>query len=157
MSAPPTTLDRSLASFRSLVRSVFPALRYFGRYRYAVHGATATTFDGIPVDATVAPKLPTGVPYAQALAGSSCIPTQGTIAHVMFADGDPGQPVCVGFEGGGSSSVVNVPAGAVNLADAQNPVIRAGDKIAIDVTPGPTLGTVSFIGTSIADHSKVKA
>ncbi len=137
MSALPTSLDRTLAAFRALVRSVYPALRYFGRYRYSVHSATATTFDGIPVDATVAPALPTGVPYAPALAGSSCIPTQGTIAHVMFADGDPGQPWCVGFESGGASSATTIDAGAVNLGDAYKPPVRETDTYtATGVVPG---------------------
>ncbi len=153
----PTAADRTLDAFRRLVRSVFPLALYFGRYRYAVHSATATTFDGTPVNADVAPALPTGVPYAPSLAGSSCIPTQGTIAHVMFADGDPGQPWCVGFEGTGASTTTAIDAGSVLFGAGAATVIREGDKIALDLTPGPTLGTISFIGTSIADHSKVKA
>ena len=135
----PTSLDRSLAAFRALVRSVFPALRYFGRYRYSVHSATATTFDGIPVDATVAPKLPTGVPYALSLAGSSCVPTQGTIAHVMFADGDPGQPVCVSFEGGGSSTTTTINAGTVNIGDGFAPLARVGDTYTLGTATGPLM------------------
>jgi hypothetical protein len=159
VSAPPTSLDRTLAAFRALVRSVYPALRYFGRYRYSVHSATAVTFDGIPVDATVAPALPTGVPYAQALAGSSCVPTQGTIAHVMFADGDPGQPVCVGFERATAVGVVVLPtaatidatgavnvgpsAGAVNLGDGFARLVREGDTYTLGTATGP----LTFVST----------
>lgn len=143
MSAPPTNLDRSLAAFRALVRSVFPTLRYFGRYRYSVHNATASTFDGVPVDASVAPALPVGVPFAPALIGSSCIPTQGTIAHVMFADGDPSQPVCVGFEQGGASTTTAIDAGAINLGAAAGAVVRDGDTVSI--TPGNGAGVVAGI------------
>lgn len=163
---PPTAADRTLDAMRRLVRTFFPALAYFGRYRYTVHSATAATFDGTPVNADVAPQLPTGVPYALALAGSSCVPVAGTIAHVMFADGDPGQPVCVGFEGVSvdtlpSASTVDATgsvsiggnAGAVGLADAATTVVRVGDSIAID----PMTGVVSFIAPSILNHSKVKA
>lgn len=151
----PTATDRSLASLRALVHSFFPTLRFFGRYRYAVHAATATTFEGVSVDASVAPRLPTGVPYAQALAGSSCIPTPGTIAHVMFADGDPAQPVCVGFEGGGASTTtvidatgevdVGASAGKVNAGRADATVLRDGDTVTI--SPGNMSGPVTGIVT----------
>ncbi len=155
MSALPTSLDRTLAAFRALVRSVYPALRYFGRYRYSVHSATATTFDGIPVDATVAPSLPTGVPYAQALAGSSCVPTQGTIAHVMFADGDPGQPVCVGFENGGGASAVVLATGTVSTlpatAASERRVVCYGDPAVL----GTATGTITLAPASAC--SKVSA
>lgn len=162
MSAPPTNLDRSLAAFRALVRSVFPTLRYFGRYRYSVHNATATTFDGVPVDASVAPALPVGVPFAPALIGSSCIPTQGTIAHVMFADGDPSQPVCVGFEQGGASATTAIDAGAINLGAAAGTLPRAGDTVLITGTvTGTTVSGVLTITSGTAQTppavSKVKA
>lgn len=142
----PTAFDRTLAAFRALVRLVSPQLLYFGRYRYSVHSATATAFDGIPVDISVAPALPVGVPYAQALAGSSCIPAVGSIAHVMFADGDPGQPVCVGFE----IPVVNLPSeitinasGAVNLGDGFARLVREGDVYTLGTATGP----LTFVST----------
>lgn len=145
MSAHPSPIDRSLAAFRALVRSVFPALRYFGRYRYSVHSATATTFDGVPVDVSVAPALPAGVPYAQALAGSSCIPTAGSIAHVMFADGDPSMPVCVGFEGSAASTTTTIDADQVQVPPALGRALREG---AVYQIGGITVGSITPVDPS---------
>lgn len=154
----PTAADRTLDAMRRLVRTFFPALVYLGRYRYTVHSATASTFDGTPVNPDVAPQLPTGVPYALALAGSSCIPVAGTIAHVMFADGDPGQPVCVGFETTGGSTTTAIDAGAINLGAALGTVVRQGDTISIASVP-PVAGIITItLGLGVPPvPSKVKA
>lgn len=151
----PTAADRTLDAMRRLVRTFFPALAYFGRYRYSVHSATASTFDGTPVNPDVAPALPTGVPYAPALAGSSCIPVAGTIAHVMFADGDPGQPVCVGFEGvtiptaatvDATSPVAVGPSGGAVVGSPTTPAryVREGDVYNIGTATGP----LTFVSTT---------
>lgn len=150
----PTAADRTLDAMRRLVRTFFPALVYLGRYRYTVHSATASTFDGTPVNPDVAPQLPTGVPYALALAGSSCVPVAGTIAHVQFADGDPGQPVCVGFEGAVVPSAATVdatapvavgPTGGAVTGSPTTPsrYAREGDIYTLGLSTGP----LTFVST----------
>ena len=148
----PTPNDRSLDAFRKLVRAEDPLRTYQGLHEYAVQSADATTFDGTPTDATFSPALPTRVPYRPALAGSSCVPANGTLAYVMFANSNPSKPVLVGF-GPTLPLTVGINAvGAIALGDPDDlvptlgAVIREGDTVLVGAVAGPisiTLGSAS--------------
>lgn len=92
-----THTDRALSAFRRLVLSVYPAAIYWLTHEYAVVESDGLTFSGQPTDPTFSPALPTQVPYAPALAGSSCIVPVGALAYVAFANGDPCKPFLVRF------------------------------------------------------------
>lgn len=164
MSAPPTSLDRALAAFRALVKSVIPQAIYWIVHEYSVVESDGLTFSGLPTDAAFSPQLPTRVPYAPALAGATCVVPQGTLAYVGFANADPSKPYLVRFgvsavpgaPGGVLPTSVAIDADAIGLGAASNTVVREGDQISLDIG-GPTPGRISFIGASIASHSKVKA
>jgi len=110
-----------------------------------------------PADAPYLPPLQRVEVWG--LGGAKVKPAPGSLALVAFRDANPSRPVVVALPPLATSTPTetNLDADAVNLGGADAPVIREGDKIAIDMTPGPTLGTVSFIGTSVASHSRVKA
>jgi hypothetical protein len=141
----PTTNDRTLDAFRLLVRNEDPVRTYQGLHEYAVQRADASTFDGAPTDPDYSPALPTQVPYRPALAGSSCVPTVGTLAYVMFANSNPSKPVLVAFgptlptsatvdatgivEIGPTAEAVHLAGGNVTLTDGTGRVVRYGDPI----------------------------
>lgn len=152
---PPTAIDRTMAAFRALVRSVFPSFVYALCHEYAVHDSDGLTFSGIPTDATFSPALPTRVPYAAALAGSYSIVPAGTIAHVVFVNADPSKPRCVGFDlPTDPSSVVlanaTPTATSPTTAASERRVVCYGDIVTVGTAAGP-LGLVG--GTC----SKVRA
>jgi hypothetical protein len=107
-----------------------------------------------------APHLP---PLARVevwgLGGAKVKPAIGSLAAVCFRDANPARPYVHALEplANSTPTETTIDADAVKMGAGAAVVIREGDKIAIDATPGPTLGTISFIGTSVADHSKVKA
>lgn len=118
----PTALDRMLAALRLLVRNFFPALTYWIVHEYAVEESDGTTFSGLPTDAGFSPALPTRVPYAPSLAGSSCVVPIGTLAYVGFANADPSKPFLVRFGAGASATQVGLAGGGPGLA-------RVGDFV----------------------------
>jgi hypothetical protein len=166
----PTTDDRTLDAFRKLVRNEDPRRTYQGLHEYAVQRADAATFDGLPTDPTFSPQLPTGVPYRPALAGSSCVPTAGTLAYVAFANQDPSKPILVAFGPtlpseatvdatgtvaiGPSADTVELAGGNVtDLTGGVGRVVRYGDPIVFSA-PGP--GTITA-GAVVNHFSKVTA
>lgn len=94
----PTAQDRTMAALRALVRGEDTRRTYHGVYEYTVARADGSTFDGLPVDASVAPPLPKNVPWRPSLAGSTCIPKAGTLALVSFVNGDPTRPYVHAFD-----------------------------------------------------------
>lgn len=95
--ASPTALDRAMRAFRSLVASVFPTLLYYATWEFQVEEADGSTFSGSPTEQGLPLPSLVGVPYRCALAGTTCVPTPGTLAYVAFANGDPSKPILVAF------------------------------------------------------------
>lgn len=152
MTAPPTTLDRTVSAMRSLVLSFLPQLVYWIVHEYRVEESDGITFSGTPTDASFSPQLPTQVPYSPALAGSSCIVPVGTLAYVAFANADPSRPVLVRFAATLPTSaridatgkvIVGPSAAEVDVGRADAIVVRDGDTISI--TPGNGAGPVAGI------------
>ncbi len=110
-----------------------------------------------PVDAPHLPPLSRVEVWG--LGGAKVKPRIGSLAAVAFRDANPSRPYVHALEplANSTPTETSIDADAVKLGDGAAPVVREGDKIAIDMTPGPTLGTISFIGTSVASHSKVDA
>lgn len=156
---PTTDLDRTMAAFRLLVESVYPAAVYWICHEYSVVESDGETFSGTPTDATFSPALPTRVPYAPSLAGSFTVVPQGTIAHVVFVNADPSKPRCVGFDlptlptsttidatgtiavGPNASEVVLTDATSVATSPAtaasERRIMCYGDIISVGVASGP--------------------
>lgn len=131
--ASPTPLDRAAAAFRALVRAfgIITAdspLALTCVHEYAVTSSDGATFTGNPTDPTFSPPLPVGVPYAPALAGSTCIVPAGTLAYVGFANADPAKPFMIRFGAGSmaTSTAINGTASSPKAARAGDFVVRLG-------------------------------
>lgn len=146
----------------SILRKVgehWPALVYGHPRTYRV-GAVAT--DGRldldpPADAAHLPSLQRVEVWG--LGGARVRPAIGSLCTVVFRDANPSRPTVIALQplADATPTETTIDADAVKLGAGAATVIRVGDKIAIDPTPGPTLGTISFVGTSIVAHSKVEA
>lgn len=154
-----TRADGPFTRIMRKVGETFPQLVY-GHPRTYVVGAVQT--DGRldldpPVDAPHLPPLSRVEVWG--LGGAKVKPRIGSLAAVAFRDANPSRPYVHALEplANSTPTETSIDADAVKLGDGAAPVVREGDKIAIDMTPGPTLGTISFIGTSVASHSKVDA
>ena len=154
---PPTTADRALAAFRALVRSVFPGLVHIFVHEYSVIFSDGATFAGVPTDPTLSPELPTNVPYSPSLAGSSVVVAQGTLAHVIFVNGDPSKPRCVGFDLPQVPTSVTIDAkSSVAIAPSSGAImgspttakrlVREGDVYTVGTASGP----ITFVSTTQA-------
>lgn len=152
MSAPPTTLDRTLAAMRALVKTFFPQLVYWIVHEYSVYESDGLTFSGLPTDANFSPQLPTRVPYAPSLAGSYSVVPQGTLAYVGFANADPSKPYLVRFGAGSTSTVTAIDAAAINLGTAEARLVREGDLYQIGTTAGP----ITFLAPGGLDPNPTK-
>lgn len=147
-----TAADRALSAFRRLVSSVFPGFVYALVHEYSVAESDGTTFSGTPTDPTFSPQLPTGVPYAPSLAGSSCIVPVGTLAYVGFANADPAKPYLVRFQQVTPTSAT-VDASALSLGPTAGATIgtpttpqrfaREGDVYTLGTATGP----LTFVST----------
>lgn len=136
-----------LATLGAIVDHKTAPLRFFGRYHYTISNPTLTTVDLTPYNSKLGlPEL-----QAQPLTSDSIatyVPPDGGDAHVMFLDGDPGQPIVVWTSG--TATVVNVLGG-------DNPVARLGDQTQSFLPPTLLLtltGTVSgapFVGEGVVE------
>jgi hypothetical protein len=183
----PTVLDRILRAFRALVKTVAPNLLYFATWEYQIQSADGSTFDGAPTEQGIPLPALVGVPYMPALAGTTCVPKQGSIAYVTFANGDPSKPVLVGFgpspgPTGGASGLpiatridatlvtVGDPAGAplavARITDSTQGgtlVLSPGTQTLTYVPPGggaPVVsppGTIFLTGTITSGSTKLQA
>lgn len=134
----PTTDDRFLEWFRSLVRSVFPRIQYVGVFDYvitSVNGeAPSFTCDCSPNDAALGLPQLNAVETVSSIASMSATPSAGMACMVAFLDGNPTKPRLIGIEAKGA-----------------NPVARLGDQVMCFLQPTlPVVGTVSgspFVGT----------
>jgi hypothetical protein len=136
-----TTGDRVLGPLQQIVEKQIAPLRFFGRYAYTISNPSSTTIDGSPNDSMLGLPDVQNVPItADSIA--SYTPAAGAVAHVMFVDGDPTQPVCVW--------TAQTPTQA-NVLSGSNPIARLGDQIQAFLPPTlPVVGTVSgnpFAGT----------
>lgn len=86
--------DRLKAAISSVVRELFPNLRFYGAYRYIVSSGTGGKFSGRPARAAIG--LPPAVDWpirGPTIGGQSqLVLTSGQSVVVMFADGDPADP-----------------------------------------------------------------
>lgn len=96
---PPTDLDRLLSSFRKLVRAEFPQLTFMGIWEYAVEGVGTNTIDCSPTDTAIPLPTLSKVPLRASILGNTVTPTVGARAIIIFLNGDPTKPVCVGVDG----------------------------------------------------------
>lgn len=163
-----TVLDRILQNLRAVIRNEDAGRTFNNTYEYAVQAAFPNhTLDLLPTDATVAPPLPSGVPYAPALAGTFCTPGPGTLAYVLFANGVSTKPIVIGFNlvlptssTVDASGTLNLgpSASGVNIAGAVGFALRSGDVVSHNGFTGPIVfvsaGTPGT--TPIAGQSKVK-
>jgi len=172
MTTPVTAADRTLAAMRALIASVFPSLRFYLAHEYSVQGSDGATFSGVPTDPTFSPALPTRVPYSPSLAGSSAVVPNGALAHVVFINGDPSKPRCVGFDlptiptsvavdatgtasiGTSASSVVLAAATPVITSPAaatlQRRVVCYGDTVSVG---GSAIGPVTLVAATCSKAS----
>lgn len=139
----PTSDDRILDWFRSLVRSVFPRMQYIGVFDYtitAVNGkAPSYTVDCKPVDSkgTGLPEL-NDVAIQPGISGIVGTPSEGDACVVIFLDANPTKPRIIGIPSLGA-----------------NPIVRVGDQIMSFFPPTTlingfiTIGPVTspFVGT----------
>lgn len=153
---------RAPSAMTSILRKVgeaFPALVYgYPRtYRVGAVGSDGRLDLDAPADAAHLPSLQRVEVWG--LGGAKVKPALGSLVVVHFRDANPSRPTVIALQplANSTPTETTIDADALKLGAGEATVIRAGDKIAIDTTPGPTLGTVSFIGTSIAAHSKVSA
>lgn len=155
-----TAADRALSAFRRLVATVFPGFLYALVHEYAVAESDGLTFSGTPTDPDFSPPLPTGVPYAPSLAGSSCVVPVGTLAYVGFANADPGKPYLVRFAQVTPTSTAVDASGTVTVGASGTAVVlgapttpqrfaREGDTY----TLGTATGVLTFVSTPQASGS----
>lgn len=149
---PPTASDRTLAAMRKLVASFFPSLIYWIAHEYSVQQSDGATFAGIATDPGFSPALPTRVPYAPSLAGSSCVVPVGTLAHVIFINADPSKPRCVGFDLPAVPTVTSINAGTIALGTAEARLVREGDVYSV----GSAVGPITFIMVAGTDLNPTK-
>lgn len=171
---PPTTADRLLRAFRSLVASVFPNLLYFATWEFQVQRADGSTFDGSPTEQGLPLPALVGVPYRGSLAGSTCNPAPGTLAYVTFANGDPSRPILVAFGQtkatsttiDGSTVAVGPGASVVELAGGSDllfpsavtgRVVRYGDLVSIPVSGVVAAGPIAGMLPGPNPVAKVRA
>jgi len=158
----PTDEDRLLRAFRKLVQSFFPQSIYWYVHEYTVIESDGATFSGLPTDTDFSPQLPVRVPYAPSLAGSQCVVPQGTLAHVVFINGDGNRPRCVGFDlplplrvqdlptsttvDASGSLKVGPSASVVVVGDPTTPqrFAREGDVYTLGLASGP----LTFVSTT---------
>lgn len=155
--SPQSATDRAMGAFRKLVLSVYPAAIYWIVHEYSVVTSDGLTFSGRPTDESFSPALPTNVPYAPALAGTSSIVPAGTLAYVGFANADPSKPYLVRFGSGlptdttidatdtisigldaskiflGGTTVATAP----TTAAAERRVVCYGDNLSVGSAAGP--------------------
>lgn len=148
-----------MRAFRSLVASVFPTLLFYATWEYQVEEADGSTFSGSPTEQGLPLPSLVGVPYRCALAGTTCVPTPGTLAYVAFANGDPSKPILIAFgpcppasgPQDAAPSAIRIDATSVTVGDpAGNPkaVGRVDDEVAIGFLSGAVVGaTVEFTFT----------
>jgi len=171
IAAEPTALDRAMRAFRALTRAEDPARDYRGIWEYSVERADSKTFDGTPTSSDFPLPSLVGVPYRPSLAGSSCVPTKGTLVYVAFANADASRPVVLAFGPTVPSSAtvdatgtlaVGPSAALTQLGSGSEPVapgselgrvVRYGDPVMVGVATGP----ISLPPGPPAPLAKVKA
>lgn len=129
--------DAFLASFRALVRSVIPELRYLGLFDYSITSvngeAPSVTIDCEPVNSELGLPSPSQVPIQPSVSGITATPSVGMKCVLAFLDADPTKPYIVGFPSLGAL-----------------PLVRLGDQVKVFLPPTlPLQGTVSgspFVG-----------
>lgn len=134
----PTTDDRILAWFRSLVRSVFPREQYTGVFDYVITGvngeAPSFTCDVAPADSSIGLPTLNAIEIVGSVSSMTATPSTGMSCLLIFLDKNPTKPRIVGIEASGA-----------------NPVARLGDQVMCFLQPTlPVVGTVSgspFAGT----------
>ncbi len=153
-----TPADRTMAALRSLMRSEDPGrVPGGGPWEYQIERADALTFDGSPTSQDFPLPPVVNVPYSPALAGTSCVPTKGTLAYVDFVNRDPGRPMLRGFGTTLPSKTtidatgtieMGASAGAVNI----NTSARVGDPLsAVAVAGAPAVATnLAALATALA-------
>jgi hypothetical protein len=92
-------IDRLLASIRAIIRAEFSNYRFNGIYEYSIDSTDGTTVDASPVDTSIGLPHIAKVVLASDNIGSTSVPTVGKLCRVMFLNGSPTRPICVGCDG----------------------------------------------------------
>ncbi len=86
--------DRLKAAIATVVRELFPNLRFYGAYGYRVSVGTASKFSGRPERISIGLPDLVDVPMRGPVLGgqSQVVLTSGASVVIMFVDGDPTRP-----------------------------------------------------------------
>jgi len=92
-----TNGDRISSYIAAIMRDIFPKYEYHGIYRYQVFRQTDEKLELQAIK--LKPGLPDIIPVEMfpGVSGAFATVNPGSTVLVMFADGDPSQPVVVGF------------------------------------------------------------
>ncbi len=132
------TQDRFIGALNAVIQKQIAPTRFYGRYNYTISNPSTTTVDGTPVNSDIGLPDVTAAPItADSIAVYT--PPSGSNCHIMFLDGDPGQPICVW--------TAQTPTMA-QLLGGTNPVARLGDQVQCFLP-----AALPFIGTAIVGGS----
>jgi len=140
----PTSDDRILDWFRSLVRSVFPRMQYIGVFDYtitAVNGqAPSYTVDCAPADpkGTGLPEL-NGVAIQPGISGIVGTPSSGDACVVIFLDANPTKPRIIGIPSLGANPIARLGDQTMTYIP---PTTAIAGQITILGVPSPFIGTI---------------
>ncbi len=136
-------LDRLLSSIRSIIRAEFSAYRFYGIYEYSIDSTDGTTVDASPVDTSIGLPHIAKVVLASDNIGSTSTPTVGKLCRIMFLNGSPTRPICVGCDGDAASIAIGAT-GSVSLSGGGLGVARLGDTV---LAGGIFAGTITSAST----------
>jgi hypothetical protein len=155
-------LDTFWSALRRAVLSVVgPRVSALRLYRYQVIGIEGDgRLRAQPRAKSLAPVLD-GLSLWPGLAGHRARPRVGSDILVQFADGDPGQPIVVGFQsavrgGPGIPEISEIVADRLNFCDAQEPVARRTDGVdvgTISITAGVPPPIPSGLGAVLVTYT----
>ena len=133
-SPPGVRLARALAALARESTGV----QYLRRYAYRITSQAADRLNLQAVDKTDAPAFLQSVEVWAGSSGYAATYAPGTEAHVVFVDGDPAQPVVVGFAKS-TPTKLELDGVQVVINKGVQPAARMGDA----VLAGPFAGTIT--------------
>ncbi len=111
-----SAIERLRADLRAIVRAELAWLSYGCVWEYTIVSGTSSTVDARPTDARM-PAI-TKCPMMPGLLGESVTPTPGTKCRVVFVNGDPSRPECIGIDGDPMlASIAGGVLGVARMAD----------------------------------------
>lgn len=123
-------IERLRTDMRALIRSELAALSCFGVWEYTIASGDTKLVDVVSSDSRM-PDL-TRVPMMAGLIGEVVTPTPGSKCRIVFVNGDPTRPECVGIEG--SPVLISIAGGvlpAAKLGDFAGPFPIAATAVKV--------------------------